>query len=240
MSNAASSQQTAASVAELITNNLYDTRIVPQLEEYVLQQVRTSTYDFPPNRHLLSLYLSSPDLIRHDILRHLLFLSLAAYPANHFLSLAYLIPATLQQQQPFSLPFRLHHLLSACLYPRFWAELKAEGSGGQVSAGWEEKVRAVIGESVVKMYSRVSIYTLQEYWNYADKKQTEERCQRLGWQLEDEGKMVRVSAVKGGSSSGGGVEGGEAVVGESERKSRKGEVLSEEQLAKLLSLVQGA
>ena len=37
----------------------------------------------------------------------------------------------------------------------------------------------------------------------------------------------------------GGAEGGE-VVGEGERKSRKGEVLSEEQLAKLLSLVQSA
>jgi len=227
----AASSQTSAGVAELIANNLYDTRIVPQLEDYVLQQVRTSTYDFPPNRHLLSLYLSSPDLIRHDILRHLLFLSLAAYPANHFLSLAYLIPLPLQQQQPFSLPFRLHHLLSSCLYPRFWAELKAEGTAGVVSAGWEERVRAVIGDTISKMYTRVSIYTLQEYWNYNDKKQTEERCQRLGWQAEDEGRMVRVSAVR--------VEGGE-VGGESDRKSRKGDVLSEEQLAKLLSLVQGA
>ena len=224
--------QTSASVAELISNNLYDTRIVPQLEEYVLQQVRTSTYDFPPNRHLLSLYLSSPDSIRHDILRHLLFLSLAAYPANHFLSLAYLIPASLQQQQPFSLPFRLHHLLTACLYPRFWAELRAEGTAGVVSAGWEERVRAHIAEAVSKMYSRVSIYQLQEFWNTADKKATEERCQRLGWQLEDEGKMVRVSALK--------AEEGEAAAtaaGEGERKSKKGDVLSEEQLAKLLALV---
>ena len=233
--SASASSQTSAGVAELIANNLYDTRIVPQLEDYVLQQVRTSTYDFPPNRHLLSLYLSSPDLIRHDILRHLLFLSLAAYPANHFLSLAYLIPLPLQQQQPFSLPFRLHHLLSACLYPRFWAELKAEGpTAGLVSGGWEERIRLGIGETVGKMYTRVSIYTLQEYWNYGDKKQTEERCHRLGWQLEDEGKMVRVSAVKQAGGDGG------EVPADSERKSRKGEVLSEEQLAKLLSLVQGA
>ena len=228
--------QTPAGVADLIANNLYDTRIVPQLEEYVLQQVRTSTYDFPPNRHLLSLYLSSPDLIRHDVLRHLLFLSLAAYPQPHFLSLAYLVPHPLQLQQPFSLAFRLHHLLSASLYPRFWAELRgADGGAGAVSAGWEERVRGVIGDAVVKMYSRVSVYTLQEWWNYGDRKATEERCQRLGWQLEEEGKMVRVSA---GSKVGG--DAGEVAVGEGERKSRKGEVLSEEQLAKLLSLVQSA
>ena len=225
--------QTSAGIAELIANNLYDTRIVPQLEEYVLQQVRTSTYDFPPNRHLLSLYLSSPDLIRHDILRHLLFLSLAAYPANHFLSLAYLIPHTLQQQQPFSLPFRLHHLLTAHQYPRFWSELRADpASAPAATPGWEERVRAVVGEAVGKMYVRVSIYGLMEWWGYGERRGAEERCARLGWTLEDEGRMVRVSAVK--------AEGGEGVVGESERKSRKGEVLSEEQLAKLLALVQGA
>ena len=217
---------TPASIASLISANLYDPRIVPTLEDYVLYQVRSSTYDFPPNRHLLSLYLSSPDLIKHDILHHLLLLSLSSFPSPHFTSIAYLIPAPLQQQEPYRHLFKLHSLLEQGHFKRFWAERDRAGEGA--GAGWaayEERYRRMIGGVVEKMYTRLSVYVLMEMWNM-DRAHTEERVKQCGWRMEEDGKMIRTISSSSSGTAGGGND-----------KRKEKEVLSEDQLAKLLALV---
>jgi hypothetical protein len=224
------SSHTPASVAALISNNLYDPRIVPVLEEYVQQQVRTSTYDFPPNRHLLSLYLSNPDSIRHDILRHLLLLSLSSFPSSHFLSLAYTLPLPLQQQPPYNHIFRLHSLLSSGHYKRYWQERSRETGEGW--PGYDERVRGSIIRVVERVYTRVSVYVLMELLSM-EKREVEERCRLLGWKAEEDGKMIRVGGAGAGKDAA-------MTAGDRRGADKRNEVLSEEQLAKLLALVHTA
>jgi len=217
---------TPASISSLISNNLYDPRIIPTLEDYVLQQVRTSTYDFPPNRHLLSLYLTSPDSIKHDVLKHLLLLSLSAFPASHFLSLSYTLPSSLQSQDPYRLIARLHSLLSTGQYKRYWQEkdhstaLKGDGW-----TGYDERVRRMIAGQVEKMYARVSVFTMMELWAMT-RGEVEERVKEVGWRMEEDGKMIKV--------------GGGEKAGQGKGAEKRNEVLSEEQLAKLLAIVQAS
>ena len=219
---------TPASMASLISANLYDPRIVPTLEDYVLQQVRTSTYDFPPNRHLLSLYLSNPDVIRHDVLKHLLLLSLTSYPSSHFLSLSYLIPTPLQQQDPYKLLFRLHSHLSQGHFIRYWADKDRAGEGqGPSGPLYDDRVRRMVGGLVERLYTRVSVFILMDLW-HLDRAHVEERVKAVGWRMEEDGKMVRVS---------GGAKGAQEAVPDAKRR-QNAEVLSEDQLAKLLALVQ--
>ena len=218
---------TPSSIASLISSNLYDPRIVPTLEDYVLHQVRSSTYDFPSNRHLLALYLSSPDLIKHDILKHLLLLSLSSFPSPHFLSLSYLLPLPLQQQEPYRHIFRLHSLLDQGHFKRFWAERDRAGEGGSGAMGWatyDERFRRCIAGTVEKMYSRLSVYVLMELWNM-DRAHTEERVKAIGWRVEEDGKMIRTHSSSGSNTA-----------SHIDKRREKTEVLSEDQLSKLLAL----
>ena len=222
---------TPSSISSLVSSNLYDPRIVPTLEDYLLQQVRTSTYDFPPNRHLLSLYLSSPDLIKHDVLKHLLLLSLTSLPSPHFLSLSYLIPLPLQQHDPYRLLFRLHSLLSQGHFKRYWQEKERAGEGrGEGWAFYDDRVRRMIAGVVEKAYARVSVFTLMELWNL-DRAHVEERAKAIGWRMEEDGKMIKLHAGKDGQGAG--------VAGD-KRQDKRNEILSEDQLAKLLALVQAS
>ena len=222
-----SSALTPSAIATLISTNLYDTRIVPTLEDYVMSQVRSGSYDFPPNRHLLSLYLSTPDLIKHDILKHLLLLSLTSYPSSHFLSLSYLIPLPSNSTTPTnsssaSTPTSAKVTSSATGRTR-----RGEGEGkGEGWVHYDERVRRMIGQLVERMYSRVSVYVMMDLW-HVDKAHVEERVKAIaGWRLEEDGKWIAVGGGKDSTSA------------LPEKRRQNTEVLSEDQLAKLLALVQ--
>lgn len=112
-----------------------------------------------------------------------------------------------------------------------------EGRGEWSSDTMEEKIRIVICDQIEKMYHKINIYTIME-WLDLPKKETEERCKKIGWMIEEDGKMIRVGKGEGSGSSkiegvGAGIEG----IG---KKEKRNEVLSEEQLSKLLALIQAS
>jgi len=171
---------------------MYDTSIVPRLEDYLLQQIKLNHYDFHSNRHLLSLYLLQPDLMKHDILKLILLTALMSIPSNHFLSISYLLPLPLQQQEPYKFIFRLASLLSQCQFKRFWIEKKTREKEITIK-GFDSAIRHYIAYMVTRLYSRVSVYTMMELWNYETRKEVEEECKKYGWSMEDERhKIIRV------------------------------------------------
>ena len=61
-----------ARIHDLIAKNLYDTKIVPELEENVRFQIKNNSYDPDSNRELLKLYAVAPDMASEPILARLL------------------------------------------------------------------------------------------------------------------------------------------------------------------------
>jgi len=115
-----------AAVRALIASNLYDTKIVPELEEHVKFQLRTSSYNAEANRELLQLYALAPDMLKLDILARLLLKALMQLPSPDFVTSLYLLqPEKLHALEPVRLLVKLHTLLDTCQFKKFWTELTA-------------------------------------------------------------------------------------------------------------------
>ena len=100
-----------AEIADLISANMYDAKILSDLEGYVNAQVKTGTYDFDANRHLLQQYKFSPDTARIEVVEKVLLLALLQLPQKHFLACTYLLQSKMHDEESVKKLLRLHNLL---------------------------------------------------------------------------------------------------------------------------------
>lgn len=134
-----------------------------------------------------------PQLMKHDALKNILIKSLASLPRTDFLSLCYMIPAPLQQQEPYKFIFKLDSLLSAGQYKRFWSEYRAR-EREMNCPGFDERIRSFIILVIGKLYTRISAQQLCDALN-VDKEELERRVSQMNWQTEDDHKMVRIAPL---------------------------------------------
>jgi len=161
-------------IADLIENNLYDVKIAPKLEEYLQHQTKTGKNDFEANRHLLKLYVLSPETCKQDILGLILIKALSALPSNDFLACSYLLPENLHEMEPIKTLFKLANLLETGQFKQFWKELSVSPPSviSLISTvnGFHDSIRLFIGTIVSCTYQSVPVDQFQQYLNLSEKK----------------------------------------------------------------------
>jgi len=193
-----------ASIRALIASNLYDTKIVPQLEEHVKFQIRTSSYDAEANRELLQLYALAPDMLKLDILARLLVKALMQMPSPDFVTSLYLLQENRHALEPVRLLVKLHTLLDTCQFKKFWQELDAFRAVQQNRAvvdftevhDFDQAIRSFITTTISSTFSSLTTAQLKELWNLTEKKALEEAVQAQGWTFAEEGKTVVVKQAQ--------------------------------------------
>jgi len=185
---------TEQSIADLINSNLYDVKILSQLEEYVVQQVRLGTYDLEANRHLLKLYLFHTDTMKIDTVGKILLKSLTALPASDYLQCIYVLSEKVHSVEPVKTILKLAGLLDQCSFKKFWKEAELARAILDQIPGFDDAIRDFITTTVQSTYRVISVSMLKDYWNLSEKKTFDERVDRLvsqsGWQRAEDGKAL--------------------------------------------------
>ncbi|CAI0448154.1 unnamed protein product [Linum tenue] len=117
-----SQQQVSYTVEQLVAVNPYNPDILPDLENYVNEQVASQTYSLDANLCLLRLYQFEPERLSTQIVARILVKALMAMPAPDFSLCLFLIPERVQMEQPFKTLIVLSHYLETGGFRLFWDE----------------------------------------------------------------------------------------------------------------------
>ncbi|KAL6496445.1 Eukaryotic translation initiation factor 3 subunit K [Orobanche gracilis] len=127
MSNAAANQDQQSSVAytveQLVAVNPYNPDILPDLENYVNEQVSSRTYSLNANLCLLRLYQFEPARMSTQIVARILIKALMAMPAPDFSLCLFLIPERVQMEEQFKTLIIFSHYLETSRFHQFWDEV---------------------------------------------------------------------------------------------------------------------
>ncbi|CAO2836205.1 unnamed protein product [Amaranthus hypochondriacus] len=85
-------ETTSYTVEQLVALNPYNPDILPDLENYVNEQVMTNSYSLDANLCLLRLYQFEPERMSTQIIARILIKALMAMPAPDFSLCLFLIP----------------------------------------------------------------------------------------------------------------------------------------------------
>ncbi|XP_042478327.1 eukaryotic translation initiation factor 3 subunit K-like isoform X1 [Macadamia integrifolia] len=102
-------QPISYTVEQLVAVNPYNPDILPDLENYVNEQVSSQTYSLDANLCLLRLYQFEPERMSIQIIARILVKALMAMPAPDFSLCLFLIP---ERVVSFSYPLHLIFLLN--------------------------------------------------------------------------------------------------------------------------------
>jgi len=108
------------SVRDLIADNPYDPRIIDQLEQHLSTQASSGEYDFESNLHLLKIYSFDNSLANPSMVAIALLKAIMALPNSHFLALSYLVPATMQEEEPVRSVVEAGGLVESGQWGKFW------------------------------------------------------------------------------------------------------------------------
>ena len=110
----------------VVEHEYFDHRAVPQLEQYLEDQVASNTYDCEANRALLKLYSFFPDLAKERSVALVLAKALMNLPASDMQAVVYLLPPPLAQQNPIANLLRCGEQLERAEFDLFWQETESE------------------------------------------------------------------------------------------------------------------
>lgn len=122
----------ASDIATLLSNEMYNPEIIPQLETYLATQVQqdnssapTNSYDFDANRTLIKLYQFFPQQAKTEHILLAESLALVYGEANRegsndFGALGCLITESVKKDEPYPTLIRCADLLDSCQFPEFW------------------------------------------------------------------------------------------------------------------------
>jgi len=170
-------------IQETIEKHRYDAKIIPQLETYVLFQTKSGSYDFDANRHLLKLYMFSPESTKIDILSKILVKALMALPQMDFLACTHLVPEKLHETEPVKTLLKLHSLLDSTQFKKFWKELSSTKETADVT-GFSEAIRTFMATVIQSTFQNISVASLKELLNLDDKALSQ-FCSAQGWKVSD-------------------------------------------------------
>lgn len=204
---------TQAEIHDLIENNLFDaSKISNTLENYVDEQVKTGTYDFKANRHLLQLFNLAPNKAdttdeerkvtarKTDVVEKILLLALAQLPLPHFLACTYLVHGKMHDLESVKLLTHLHTCIEAGNFPKFWTQLsdpKTKALVGKLPQ-FEDALRSFVASTLADVYQGISVDDLKSFLNIQDNDTLSKFIQAQGWTVPTE---AAISAPAGKNKS---------------------------------------
>ncbi|KAJ6862750.1 hypothetical protein NC652_039575 [Populus alba x Populus x berolinensis] len=188
-------------VEQLVAVNPYNPDILPDLENYVNEQVSSLTYSLDANLCLLRLYQFEPERMSTQIVARILIKALMAMPAPDFGLCLLLIPERVQMEEQFKTLIVLSHYLETGRFRQFWDEaaknrhiVEAVPDRHRVlrfisglNAGFEQAIQTYAIHLLSLTYQKVPRSMLAEAINIEGlslDKFLEQQVSSCGWTLE--------------------------------------------------------
>ncbi|KAK4396801.1 Eukaryotic translation initiation factor 3 subunit K [Sesamum angolense] len=182
-------QQSAMShtVEQLVAVNPYNPDILPDLENYVNEQVSSQTYSLNANLCLLRLYQFEPERMSTQIVARILIKALMAMPAPDFSLCLFPIPERVQMEEQFKTLIVLSHYLETARFRQFWDEAVKSRHILEVIPGFEQAIQAYAIHVLSLTYQKVTRSILAESINIEGlslDKVIEHHVANSGWVIE--------------------------------------------------------
>ncbi|KAK3013606.1 hypothetical protein RJ639_009309 [Escallonia herrerae] len=177
----------AYAVEQLVAVNPYNPDILPDLEDYVNQQVASQTYSLDANLCLLRLYQFEPDRMSTQIVARILVKALMAMPAPDFSLCLFLISERVQMEEQFKTLIVLSHYLETARFRQFWDEAAKNRHILEVVPGFEQAIQAYAVHVLSLTYQKTPRSILAEAINIEGlslEKFLEHQVANCGWILE--------------------------------------------------------
>ncbi|KGN66334.1 eukaryotic translation initiation factor 3 subunit K [Cucumis sativus] len=184
-------QEMASAVEQLLAVNPYNPDILPDLENYVNEQVSSETYSLDANLCLLRLYQFEPERMSTQIVARILVKALMAMPAPDFSLCLFLIPERVQMEDQFKTLIILSHYLETGKFRQFWDEAAKNRHIVEAVPGFEQAIQAYAVHVLSLTYQKVPRSVLAEAINIEGlslDKFLEHQVANSGWTLEKGGK----------------------------------------------------
>ncbi|EYU25803.1 hypothetical protein MIMGU_mgv1a012800mg [Erythranthe guttata] len=159
---------TSYTVEQLVAVNPYNPDILPDLENYVNEQVE-------------------PDRMSTKIVARILIKALMAIPAPDFSLCLFLIPERVQMEEQFKTLIVLSHYLETARFRQFWDEAAKSRHILEVVPGFEQAIQAYAVHVLSLTYQKVARSVLAESINIegpALDKFVEHHVANSGWAIE--------------------------------------------------------
>ncbi|XP_022988293.1 eukaryotic translation initiation factor 3 subunit K-like [Cucurbita maxima] len=180
-------QEMASAVEQLLAVNPYNPDILPDLENYVNEQVSSETYSLDANLCLLRLYQFEPERMSTQIVARILVKALMAMPAPDFSLSLFLIPERVQMEDQFKTLIILSHYLETGKFRQFWDEASKNRHIVEAVPGFEKAIQAYAVHVLSLTYQKVPRSVLAEAINIEGlslDKFLEHQVASSGWILE--------------------------------------------------------
>ncbi|KAF3529294.1 hypothetical protein DY000_02036694 [Brassica cretica] len=141
-------EQSSYTVEQLVAVNPFNPEILPDLENYVNEQVTSQTYSLDANLCLLRLYQA-----------------LMAMPAPDFSLCLFLIPERVQMEEQFKTLIVLSHYLETGRFQQFWDEAAKNPHILEAVPGFEQAIQAYASHLLSLSYQKVPRSVLAEAVN---------------------------------------------------------------------------
>jgi translation initiation factor 3 subunit K len=180
-------QGTAYTVEQLVALNPYNPDILPDLENYVNDQVSSETYSLESNLCLLRLYQFEPEKMSSQIVARILVKALMAMPAPDFSLCLFLIPERVQMEEQFKTLIVLSHYLETGRFRQFWDEAAKSRHIVEAVPGFEQAIQGYAIHVLSLTYQKIPRTVLAEAINIeglALDKFLEHQVANSGWVIE--------------------------------------------------------
>ncbi|CAF1711651.1 unnamed protein product [Brassica oleracea var. botrytis] len=159
-------EQSSYTVEQLVAVNPFNPEILPDLENYVNEQVTSQTYSLDANLCLLRLYQFEPERMNTHVVARILIKALMAMPAPDFSLCLFLIPERVQMEEQFKSLIVLSHYLETGRFQQFWDEAaKNRHILIETVPGFEQAIQAYATHLLSLSYQKVPRSVLAEAVN---------------------------------------------------------------------------
>ncbi|KAI4377822.1 hypothetical protein MLD38_015396 [Melastoma candidum] len=142
-------------VEQLVAVNPYNPDILPDLENYVNEQVSSRTYSLEANLCLLRFYQFEPDRMSVQIVARILIKALMAMPAPDFSLCLFLVPERVQMEEPFKTLIVLSHFLETGRFRQFWEDLAKNRHLVEAVPGFDQAMQSYAIHVLSLTYQKV-------------------------------------------------------------------------------------
>ncbi|KAK7347919.1 hypothetical protein VNO80_22462 [Phaseolus coccineus] len=177
----------AYTVEQLVAFNRYNPDILPDLENYVNDQVSSQTYSLDANLCLLRLYQFEPEKMSSQIVARILVKALMAMPAPDFSLCLFLIPERVQMEEQFKTLIVLSHYLETGRFRQFWDEAAKSRHIVEAVPGFEQAIQGYAVHVLSLTYQKIPRTVLAEAINIEGlslDKFLEHQVANSGWVIE--------------------------------------------------------
>ncbi|GMH18113.1 hypothetical protein Nepgr_019954 [Nepenthes gracilis] len=180
-------QRESYTAEQLVALNPYNPDILPDLENYVNEQVMLQTYSLDANLCVLRLYQFEPERMSTQIVARILIKALMAMPAPDFSLCLFLIPERVQMEEQFKTLIVLSHYLETARFGQFWDEAAKCRHILEVVPGFEQAIQSYAIHVLSLTYQKVPRAVLAEAINIEGlslDKFLDHQVANSGWILE--------------------------------------------------------